>query len=97
MILGEPVFGAVVVFAIVAPERKINLDATPLAFQTQRAPFPRSICSLPTFNVNAHRGLIPVVILSNSLDPVRKAHAGVRRTIEQQLHKHICSIIEMGG
>jgi hypothetical protein len=39
MIFREPVLRAVEVFAIVAPERKVNLDTTPLALQTQRPHF----------------------------------------------------------
>ena len=38
MILRESMFGAVVVFTVVASERKVDFDSAPLAFQTLRNP-----------------------------------------------------------
>jgi hypothetical protein len=39
MVFREPVVRAIVVLAIVAPERKINLDTALFALQTQKAPY----------------------------------------------------------
>jgi len=39
MILGKPVLGAIVVFTVVAPERKVHIDPAPLTLQMQLSSF----------------------------------------------------------